>query len=122
MPMGQAPALGRSFNPGQKGEIITQVCKRYGPDPEVLAQSGKKRNCAEARAVIALLVWYEDHLALIDLSERLGRELSCLGHAVNHLRNKAGQTPLDAAEELVRMDLLNLLRSARGEGVVSEVR
>ena len=98
MPMGQAPALGRSFNPGQKEEIITQVCKRYRPDPEVLAQSGKKRNCAEARAVIALLVWYEDHLALIDLSKRLGRDLSNLSQAVNRLRKGAETSPRPATE------------------------
>jgi chromosomal replication initiation ATPase DnaA len=106
MPMGQAVALGRSFIPGQKEEIITQVCKRYGLEAEVLAQPGKMRNCAEARAVIALLVWYEDHLVLIDLSKRLGRDLSSLMQAVNCQRKGSETSPRPAAElERVREDL-----------------
>ncbi len=48
-------------------EVVTYVCKRYGIEPSALAEPGKKRNCSEARAMIALLVWHEDHLCQCDL-------------------------------------------------------
>jgi len=87
-------------------EIVAHVCKRYGLDPEDLAEPGKNRNFAEARAVIALLVWYEDHLSLTDLCTRLGRDLSSLSRAVNRLRKRAETNPRLAAElERAREDL-----------------
>ncbi|MFH1114300.1 MAG: transposase [Pseudomonadota bacterium] len=87
-------------------EIITHVCTLYGLGPEALAEPGKKRYCAEARAVIALLVWYEHHLSLTDLCTRLGRDLSSLSRAVNRLRTRAEANPRLAAQlEKVRGDL-----------------
>jgi chromosomal replication initiation ATPase DnaA len=88
--------------PVSMAEIITHVCKRYGLDPEVLAQPGKKRDWAEARAVIALLVWYEDHLSLTDPCTRFSRDLTSLSQAVNRLRTRA-ETNLRPAAELDRM-------------------
>jgi putative transposase len=79
-------------------EIITHVCKRYGIEAAALTESGKKRGCSEARAMIALLVWHEDHLSLTELGTRLGRDLSSLSQAVNRLRKRAETNPRLAAE------------------------
>ncbi len=79
-------------------EIITHVCKRYGIEAAALTEPGKKRNNSEARAIIALLVWHEDHLSLTDLSTRLGRDLSSLSQAVNRLRKLAETNPRLAGE------------------------
>ena len=48
-------------------EITTHLCTRYGLDRASLAYSRKKRNCSEACSMIALLVWYEDHLSLPEI-------------------------------------------------------
>ena len=69
-------------------EIIAHVCKRFRLKPTALAKSGKKRNVSEARAMIALLVWEEDHLSLTRLGALLHRDLSSLSQSVRRLRNR----------------------------------
>ena len=79
-------------------EIITHVCQCYGIEAAALTEPGKKRNCSEARSMIALLVWNDDHLSLTDLSTRLGRDLSSLSQAVNRLRTRAQTNPILAGQ------------------------
>ena len=79
-------------------EIITHVCQCYGIEAAALTEPGKKRNCSEARSMIALLVWSDDHLSLTDLSTRLGRDLSSLSQAVNRLRMRAETNSLLAGQ------------------------
>jgi hypothetical protein len=79
-------------------EIVTLVCKRYGLEPTALVDPGKKLNCSEIRALIALLVWYENRLARTDLSTRLDPDLGSLSQAVNRLRKRARANPSLAAE------------------------
>jgi putative transposase len=83
--------------PVSMDEIITHVCKRYGLKPADLSAPGKTRNNSEARAMIGLLVWYEDHLSLTELGT-LGRDLSSLSQAVNRLRKRAEADPRLAVE------------------------
>lgn len=42
----------------------------------------------EARAMIALLAWYDDHLSLRDVATQPGRDLSSPSQAVNRLRRR----------------------------------
>jgi putative transposase len=79
-------------------EIITYVCQRYGLEPADLSAPGKTRNNSEARAMIGLLVWYEDHLSLTELGTLLSRDLSSLSQAVNRLRKRAEADPRLAVE------------------------
>ena len=79
-------------------EIITHVCKWYGIEVAALREPGKKRNCSEARAMIALLVWNDDHLSLTGLTTQLGRDLSSLSQAVNRLRTRAQTNPVLAGQ------------------------
>ena len=72
--------------------------KRYRLAPGVVGEAGKKRTYSEARAMVPLLVWYEDHLSLTDLGIRLGCDLYSLCQAVNRLRKRADRNPRLAGE------------------------
>ncbi|MFH1113314.1 MAG: hypothetical protein V1792_05285 [Pseudomonadota bacterium] len=85
--------------------MLTHVRKRYGLEPEVLADCGSKRNCSEALAITSLPVWYEDDLSLTNLSMRLGSDLCSLSEAVNRQGNRVETNPRLAARlERVRED------------------
>jgi hypothetical protein len=79
-------------------EIIIHVCKRYKLKPADLSAPGKTRKNSEVRAIIGLLVWYEDHLSLTELGTRLGRDVSSLSQAVNRLHKRAEADRRLAAE------------------------
>jgi hypothetical protein len=97
------------FHSGTRERDNHSGVQRSGLDSEVLAQPGKKRNCGEAQAVIALLVLYEDHFAVADLSKRLGRDLSSLSQAVNRLRKGSETSPRPATELMrIREDLAQM--------------
>jgi hypothetical protein len=90
-------------------EIIAHVCKEYKLEREALVEPGKNRNCSEARAMIALLVWHEDGLSLTDLGRRLGRDLSSLSQAVNRLSTRIEKNPaLARALDRVRQNLAEI--------------
>ena len=78
------------------------MCTRYGIEAVALTEPGKKRNRSEDRAMIALLVRYEDHLSLTDPGARPGHDLSSLSHAVNRLRKRAETNPRPA-DQLERL-------------------
>ncbi len=72
---------------------MDHVGKGYRLEPAALAEPVKKRDSSKARAMIALLVWCEDHLSLTELGTRLGRNLCSLSHAENRLRKRAEKNP-----------------------------
>ncbi|MEW6139782.1 MAG: hypothetical protein AB1733_16265 [Thermodesulfobacteriota bacterium] len=90
-------------------QIVTHACKRYGLGLGVLAEPGKKRNCSEARAMIAALVWYEEHLCLTDLGGRLKRDVCSLSRADNRLHKRPETNARLASEpQRVREELAQI--------------
>ncbi len=76
-------------------QIVDAVCSEYGIKPATLAEPGKHRKNAEARALAALLVINTDSLTLTNLAKIFRRELSGLSQAARRM-----QTRLDVDKEL----------------------
>jgi chromosomal replication initiation ATPase DnaA len=76
-------------------QIIDAVCSEYEIKPVTLAEPGKYRKNAEARALTALLVINTDSLTLTALATIFRRELSGLSQAARRI-----QARLDVDNEL----------------------
>jgi hypothetical protein len=76
-------------------QIIDAVCSEYDMKPATLAEPGKHREKAEARALTALLVINTDNVTLTNLAAIFHRELSGLSQGARRL-----QTRLDMDKEL----------------------
>jgi len=76
-------------------QIIDAVCFEYEIKPVTLAEPGKHRKKAEARALTALLVINADNLSLTALAAIFCRELSGLSQAARRI-----QARLDVDKEL----------------------
>jgi REP element-mobilizing transposase RayT len=81
-------------------QILQAVCSEYEIKPATLAEPGKHRENAEARALAALLVLNTDNLTLTSLAAIFRRELSGLSQAARRM-----QARLDVDKEMkARMD------------------
>ncbi len=80
-------------------QIIDAVCISYGIDQVILFESGKKQPGAQARAIAAYLVQEEEHLALTDLGNLLGRDLAALSRAASRIRERVKEN-LELADKV----------------------
>lgn len=70
------------------GRIMEAVCSQYQLSDSELAQAGRARRPAEARAMLALLVREADYLTLVELGRRLGRNVSGLSQSAGRLQKR----------------------------------
>jgi len=84
-------------------EIIEHVAGLYSVDPTTLAESSRRPEVQEARAMAAMIVSDQDHLSVTDLSRRLNRHPSSMGHVILRLRKRVKNSPsLAQRVEIVR--------------------
>ena len=76
--------------------IVAYVCKGSRLTERQLAQPGKGRAPAEARALIALLAVSTGSATLSEVARRFGRDLSGVSRAVKRLEELAGEDPKKA--------------------------
>ncbi|GEM_PF-139242 len=69
--------------------IIQEVCKLFSLSPGDLAKRDRQQRPAEARAMVALMVYDQDHLSLDDLGKRMNRSGITMGHVAAGLRQGA---------------------------------
>lgn len=63
-------------------EVQQAVCETYSIEREDLSSPSRRRDLAEARAVATVLVKETPHLALVELSRLLKRDVSSLSHSL----------------------------------------
>ncbi len=78
--------------PRELDEIIEAVCRSYDVAEEDLAAPGRRRDLAEARAVVAHLATSIGDASLTEVAERFGRDVATLSSGVRRLatRSRAG--------------------------------
>ena len=78
-------------NPSNKvtlSQILSAICNEYSIKLEDLQSNSRQRKLTEARAVVALIVRELPHLPLMDLSRKIGRDLSGLSQAAGRLEKR----------------------------------
>lgn len=73
--------------------IVEVVSEEYQVPQEKLAEQGKKRVYAEARAIAAFLVQGNEQLSLTELAHHLNRDLSALSRAADTIRERIQENP-----------------------------
>ncbi len=69
-------------------QVLSVICTQYSIKLKDLQSNSRQRQLTEARALAALIVREVPHLPLVDLSRKLGRDLSGLSQAAGRLEKK----------------------------------
>ena len=104
--MGVSKMLGKPARPVRKppalGTLIRRVCRAYGLKEPDLTAPGRRRDPAEARALVAHLAMTLESETLTAVANRFGRDVATLSNGVRRLTEKgrAGKIPSFAREVL----------------------
>ena len=92
--------------PRQLEEIIEAVCRSYDVVEEQLAAVGRRRDLAEARAVVAHLATSVGDASVTEVATRLGRDVATLSSSMRRLalRSREGEISLHAEAVLQAFD------------------
>jgi putative transposase len=93
-----APAAHVTAQPCPMDEIIDTVCGSYGVEEGELSAQGRRRDLAEARAVVAHLATAVGEASLTEVARRFGRDVATLSTGVRRLviRSREGQLSQEA--------------------------